>query len=149
MEDMIVDWLVVVRPAKPPKPNSRQLAAVASRLAEAIGEAPLRLSKPYQCILQQLADELRQARPWEQRRSDNVARDKMLIRSLADAFERAGGKVTSTPNGEFCRLLDAMWEILPPDQRCARPAFVEYVKTAWDGEPSSPLRKKKRRKKAQ
>jgi hypothetical protein len=73
----------------------------------------------------------------------SVLADKELIHGLGDVYRRAGGRVTSGPSGEFGRLLHAVWQVLPEDQRCATvESFLQYIKTAWDGLPTSPLRRR-------
>jgi hypothetical protein len=136
MEGHLLAWLTYQRPLS--EPAYDRLAAGALHLVKALDDDFMFAG--YLPMLLQLAQDL-QAQ--HQRQPGNVARDKALIRDLADYFAKAGGKVTSTPTGAFCRFLDAVWEILPPDQRCARDAFVQYVKTAWVGEHSSPLRKRR------
>jgi hypothetical protein len=138
MEGHILAWLTYVRPVSEP-PAYNRLAATALHLAKAIDDDPLFAA--YLPTLQQLAQDLQDQQDQHQRQRGNVARDKELIRGLAGYFP----KVTSAPTGTFCRLLDAVWEILPSDQRCARGALVQYVKTAWDGEETSPLRKRPKR----
>ena len=120
IDGSILMWLTFISPMKHRKgQNRKKLANVVSRVAKALADDPAFMD--YQPTLHQLAKDLR-------RQDGNVARDKMLIRNLGQIFEsELGDKPTSTPNGEFCRLVDAVWEILPEDQRCSRPAFVQYV----------------------
>jgi hypothetical protein len=143
MEGAVLGWLTFVRPVKQGLTRGKT-ADLVSRVGKALDDDPA--FGTYLPVLHQLADKLQQAARAER---GSVTRDKQLIRQLADVFDRAGGKVTSAPTGEFCRLLAAVWEILPSDQRCASPeTLVQYVKTAWDCEPTSPLRKRPRRRKS-
>jgi hypothetical protein len=158
MDGCLTAWLcsrpIGGRADNNPKGDLADLATALADAIEASGDATYFLPadddmwKPERATVH-LVPRLRalaEARPKHTRKS-RLEADTLLIRALADIFARAGGRVTSTPSGPFGRLLAAVWEILPADQRCATAgAFVQYIKTAWpEDDPSSPLRRRPRR----
>jgi hypothetical protein len=141
IEGFLIGWLLSWPKDDPDRADRVQLAKAAASLADSIaalgdetyympadgdGMYDLEHAKLHLLPrLRALADVL----PHDAKRS-RVEAYEMLIRSLADIFRReVDDRITTTPNGHFCRFLVAVLEILPRKQRSVSAgSFVQYAR---------------------